>query len=199
MIYYWPKWFSLLLRFSIGCASEGGCGCVGLTTWYPFPVMPAALSAFPRGLSQVCVACARVTCGWGSYLCEVLRPGAMAGLQGVSWGPGVPGPFARSCDRSISGGSMASPCFQNRSEGGERTHADFSAVFSAHRLPPCVMGKSSQEAAFALQEPVSHTKELCLKINSLDFGLCWGFPALFFFLKSLNSFFKRNLHLTPNI
>ena len=45
------------------------------------------------------------------------------------------------------------------------------------------MGKSSQEAAFALQEPVSHTKELCLKINSLDFGLFWGFPALFFFPK----------------
>lgn len=33
---------------------------MGLTTWYPFIVMPAALSAFPRGLSQVCVAVARV-------------------------------------------------------------------------------------------------------------------------------------------
>lgn len=45
------------------------------------------------------------------------------------------------------------------------------------------MGKSGQEAAFALQEPVSHTKELCLRSNSLDFGLRWGFPALFFFSK----------------
>lgn len=37
--------------------------------------------------------------------------------------------------------------------------------------------RSSQEAPFGLWGPVSHTKEPCLKINSVDFGLCCSFPV----------------------
>lgn len=63
-----------------------------------------------------------------TFVCLFVQPGVVAGLQGIRWRPWVPGPFGRSSDRSIASGYTASPCFQNRSEGGKRTCADFFAV-----------------------------------------------------------------------
>lgn len=104
------------------------CGSDNLVSVY---CDASRLVCLPQGLvTGLCgrCSCRPGTCGWGSYLCEVFTAGSRAGLQGVSGGPGVPGPVGRSRDRSISRGCTASACFQNRPEGGERTHADFSAV-----------------------------------------------------------------------
>lgn len=143
---------------------------------------PFSLRACHRSVWPVCVSPQQAWEGRGkaaTFVCLFVQPGVVAGLQGICWRPWVPGPFGRSSDRSIASGYTASPCFQNRSEGGKRTCADFFAVCLYIDYHPRSWERASQEAPFGLWEPVSHTKEPCLKTNSLDFGLCWGFPTLF--------------------
>lgn len=159
------------------------CKTVGLMTWCLFLAMPSCLVRFHWGLvTGLCGLCACHPSKRGkaaTFECLFVQPGVVAGLQGIRWRPWVPGLFGRSYDRSITGGYTASPCFQNRSEGGKRTCADFFAVCLYIDYHPRSWERASQEAPFGLREPVSHTKEPCLKTNSLDFGLCWGFPTLF--------------------
>ena len=77
--------------------------------------------------------------------------------------------------------------FQNGSpDWGERICVAFS-LHTASFFPVCLhvyslsrsWGKSSQRSPFVLWQPISHTNEACLKINSLDFDLCWVFQLFF--------------------
>ena len=80
----------MLLWFFISSASEVDFGCVGLTTWYPFIVMPAALSAFPRGLSQISVASARVTLarvGEAATFARCSQPGVVLASRALAEDP----------------------------------------------------------------------------------------------------------------
>lgn len=93
--------------------------------------------------------------------------------------------------------------FQNGSaDWGKRLCVAFS-LHTPSFFPACLhinslsrsWEKSSQRSPFVLWQPISHTNEACLKINSLDFDLCWVFQLFF---QVAESFLWRNINLTPN-
>lgn len=114
-------------------------------------------------------------------VCSFRQPGVVALLQGVSCRSGGPGLFeVHMIEKSpVRLPYTASTYCQNGSEWGQRICVDFS-LHTPSFFSVCLhiynlarsWEKSSQKSPFGLREPISHTEETCLEINSLDFGLC---------------------------
>lgn len=161
-------------------------------------------------LSEVWVAYARIpatSVGRADTFMHLFRqPGVMAGLQGVSWGPTVPGLFGRSRawkitrEVAIHGIYLLLEWIRLGLKDLCWVQVTYTFIlFSVfpHIFSCQILGEEKPGGSlFFLWEPIANnTKEPCLKINSLDFDLCWGFFLTFLrhIILSL-----RNIDLTPD-
>lgn len=165
------------------------CVC-SLKAWCLFISICSCLDCVHRGLIEglggLCQS-QPSKCEESRYLCVLIQAARSHGqpprCQLRDWSAGLVG--GQKLEKSP--GRLpfrVSTCSQNESGWAER----ICVVFSLHTpsfFPVCLhtyylsrsWEKSSQRSPFVLWEPVSHPKETCLKINSLDFDLCWGFPT----------------------